>query len=405
MDPPAKNLIDKRSYIPEAEFIDVNKAANMSSRNKEAGRFDRARPAYNNNFYSNTNDLSFDEFQKLVDAVAEHGTNNWILISKTVFNDAIAPQTLSAKWEEKVQKYGSNFWTTKEIKKLIDAVQSSGEDWAKISYEVFGNTRTPSQCENKWFRINGIKKWGGANRDYPQKDYSYSSQRGNFNLHAQRAPTEWTEEDTRILIEAVDKQGANWALIAEKYYAGKQTEWNLQAKWVSLVTTKFNEFLKTKDEMKHELPKEIGPDQRTAVLSKILGNQWSNFVHIFGQRFVKLDVNFVSPQELPWTKEENAKLFDAIRGYGFDWGKISKALPDRSEQVLRERLNGITSWTQDEMSKFVEAYRKHKENWEAVSADVGTKTSSECWTFWRASTGADILDPNTDKKSGMNHFL
>ncbi|RHZ87989.1 hypothetical protein Glove_27g9 [Diversispora epigaea] len=415
VDPNAQKWIGRKSNIQEAEFFDVKKGGqNMSRDAKNFSYKDNAKPAFNNNFSGASR--SFIDFQKLVDAVAEHGPNDWNYISKVVFEDTIPPEALSTKWEQSVQKFGSNFWTTKEIKKLTDAVQLCGEDWGKISLDVFDNKRTPSQCESKWLRLNG-KSWESRSsrdysqrdypqKDYPQKDYSYSSQRGNFNGLPQKVSAEWTEEDTRTLIEAVDKQGSNWDLIAEKYYAGKQTVWNLQVKWVGLVTSKINEFLKMKkysqDETKStqfELPKEISSEQRPIVLAQMFGNQWSNFAQVLGQRFVKLDINYSSPQELPWTKEENTKLFSAIKAHGFDWKKISEALPNRSEQFLRERASGTTSWTQDEMTKFEEGYAKHQNDWSAVAAFIDTKAPGQCWAFWRITTGADILEENTDKIS------
>ncbi|CAG8614992.1 8621_t:CDS:2, partial [Diversispora eburnea] len=411
VDPNAQKWIGRKSNIPEAEFFDVKKSGqNMPRDTRNFSYKDNARPTFNSNF-SSAPSLPFDDFQKLVDAVAEHGSNDWKYISKVVFEDAYPPETLSAKWQQSVQKFGNSFWTTKEIKKLSDAVQSVGEDWGKISVDVFDNTRTPVQCESKWLRLNG-KTWESrssrdySQRDYPQKDYSYSSQRGSFNGPFQKGPAEWTEEDTRTLIEAVDKQGSNWDLIAEKYYAGKQNVWNLQVKWVGLVTSKINEFLKMKkdsqDETKSkqfELPKEISSEQRPIVLAQMFGNQWSNFVQVLGQRFVKLDINYSSPQELPWTKEENDKLFATIKEHGFDWKKISEALPNRSEQFLRERAGGTTLWTRDEMIKFEEGYAKHQNDWTAVATFVNTKAPGQCWAFWKTTTGADVLEGNTDKIS------
>ena len=45
------------------------------------------------------------------------------------------------------------YWTTKEILKLIDAVKGYGEDWQKISTELFDMKRSPKSLQKKWETI------------------------------------------------------------------------------------------------------------------------------------------------------------------------------------------------------------------------------------------------------------
>lgn len=244
--------------------------------------------ANNNNKRNSKREILFQNFQKLVDGVDEYGYE-WHYISKEIFNDSIPPNKLRLRYENAVKRFGahSHFWTTKETKKLIDAVAMLGENWETISSEIFKFQRSPIQCQFKWERVT-YGKLSTPIRRHPPRDFStsdhppashsryqhpptykrplqfkyprnnpreYNSSRGDY-ISLDSLPLrnrkydnlfenfykEWTNDDTHTLIKAVSEHGKNWALISERYYSRSQSALNLKLKWTKLVSSKhFNE--------------------------------------------------------------------------------------------------------------------------------------------------------------------
>ncbi|CAG8660459.1 4856_t:CDS:2, partial [Acaulospora morrowiae] len=331
---PEENLMEKESSTPNIELAIAEEPSTPTpaDSNSEA----RIRPEIipPKKEYTFSRGIGSGNFQKLVDGIDEHG-ENWELISKEVFNDDVHPGQLKSFWNYMMAKHKNStisssrvypFWTTKETEKLINAVDLHGEEWEKISIEIFNKKRSLMQCKNRWLRLQERQTQGERLKPFKKPSRT----------------------------------------------------WGDKLKETSLWMTK---------------PNQVSPE-----LGDVLKEQCAYFVRALGQQFVKLDINFVNPREFPWTRKENDTLFDLIKKHGFDWGEISKSIPNRSIESIRERASSVTLWTKEEVAKFEEAYDLYQSDWAQVSNYIKTKTPGLCWSYWRTITGADLLEQNKTKK-------
>ncbi|CAG8593517.1 13549_t:CDS:2 [Acaulospora colombiana] len=274
------------------------------------------------------------------------------------------------------------------IQKLVDGIDEHGEDWEFLSTEVFNGNISPHSLENKWTFLR---------KKYPPKIQSPS-----------RVYPYWTTKETEKLISAIDLHGVEWDKISIEVFNRTRSPRQCRSKWDNLQKKPFfqEERLEPDGKPTKALKREVSlrkeNNHEPPALGGILQDQWSKVAYALGRRFVKLEINFVSPQELPWTREENIILFKVIKEHGINWDEISKAIPKRSVESVRERMGNTTSWTKEEVEKFEEAYNLYQNDWDRVSKHIKTKTPGLCWSYWRTITGADILEFHASEKSGSN---
>ncbi|CAG8513663.1 4053_t:CDS:2 [Diversispora eburnea] len=270
---PFQTKSEPRNWInkPKADFFNVNKCdSNIPSR-------DLKKLPSEINFIPK--DISLERhinFQKLVDAVDEYG-RKWDFISKEIFNYNFSPELLQYRYENAIKCFGPNFWTTKETKKLIDAVLSFGEEWKLISSDVFKSRRRASQCRCKWEKLTYGKilenSYSSEYKCPPQYQNSQSFPPRNHDppfcslffknrkpFHIKDNPLleylpedrnrkrnkydylfddlykGWTDHDTHTLIKVVNQHGENWELITKKYFIGNSVL-GLKLKWAKFVSS------------------------------------------------------------------------------------------------------------------------------------------------------------------------
>ncbi|CAI2181132.1 20036_t:CDS:2 [Funneliformis geosporum] len=414
----------KRTKFVEPDYIDLTQgASNSKDYSKNFGNFPSAQPhpSYkNNNFISSKSSQPREEFtkdkirsfdkpnlsenaiipgqtpillenQKIIDAIDEHG-ENWEQISKEVYNHEINPDELERIWAKisnfkiKSNKLPSSqsskssvypFWTTKECFKLIDAVKVYGEDWQKISVECFQGVRSSFSLEKKW-----EKMW------FPNE---------------KNVPNQWNREDVEKLKHAVNQHGENWELISRDVFNGYKKKNGLLWKW-NLIKDQNQGDITKKERPLKSTQGIMDKDQLARKLGRNLNLHCSSLVELFGQRAISIETYFNESSGFPWTVEENTTLFGAIKEFGTkNWEKISERLPGKSLKNIQERCSS-TLWEPREVEAFDKAYELHGIDWNKISGLVGTRTPGQCWSYWRITTGNDLLKSHSgNRKPGFYH--
>ncbi|CAG8727897.1 9386_t:CDS:2, partial [Funneliformis mosseae] len=213
----------------------------------------------------------------------------------------------------------------------------------------------------------------------------------------------WSHEDVDKLKHAVNQHGENWELISRDVFNGYKNKNGLLWKW-NLIKNQYQgdntqkvRTLKPRQEITNK-------DQLARELGRQLNLHCSNLVELFGQRAISIETYFNGQSGFPWTEEENSTLFGAIKEFGTkNWEKILERLPGRSLENIQERCSS-TLWEPQEVEAFNKAYELHGSDWSKISGLVGTRSPGQCWSYWRITTGNDLLKPHSgNRKPGFYH--
>ncbi|OTA83730.1 hypothetical protein M434DRAFT_43997, partial [Hypoxylon sp. CO27-5] len=77
----------------------------------------------------------------------------------------------------------------------------------------------------------------------------------------------------------------------------------------------------------------------------------------------------------PWCEEEDERLIEAVRKYGTNWSRVSRAIRSRNpdqcsshwSQVLDPAIN-YCDWTPEEDANLLHAVLTHSTNWATIAA-------------------------------------
>ena len=85
----------------------------------------------------------------------------------------------------------------------------------------------------------------------------------------------------------------------------------------------------------------------------------------------------------PWTNEEDKKLIDLVKQYGQNWSLISSVIEGRTGKQIRERwlnkLNPVidrSRFTKAEDEKIIELFRKSGAKWKEISKEMPGRTEN-----------------------------
>jgi hypothetical protein len=123
-------------------------------------------------------------------------------------------------------------------------------------------------------------------------------------------------------------------------------------------------------------------------------------------------VNYADPSIVramgKWTTEEDAKLIDAVKKCGKDWGAVAALVPGRTNEQCGHRWGAVRlattiegkntstgKWTAEEEAKLIDAVAKCGKDWAAVAALVPGRANEQCRRAWTLR-----LDPNIDRTPG-----
>ncbi|KAG9295148.1 hypothetical protein G9A89_006129 [Geosiphon pyriformis] len=267
--------------------------------------------------------------------------------------------------------YRGPFWTHEERALLVESVAKEGKNWKLISEKHFKSKRSPTSVE-----------------------IAYERKFSHF--------PPWSSEEIQKLMKGVEEYGENFELISSQSFNSSRSTLACQKKFEYLMNNKGLE-QKLPQSRSQGLPwksKETQPntqkepkyqDSLETRLGDILDKKLSEVNNAVKKPIEKIHVRYDTPvaSKKPWTKEENETLFQAVKEFGEDWGKILERLPGRTLASVRYRYGDIY-WTVDEAEAFEKAVSIYKMDWAKIAEHVRSKTAGQCWSYWLRSSGQDL---------------
>ncbi|CAG8442535.1 13684_t:CDS:2 [Ambispora gerdemannii] len=275
-----------------------------------------------------------------------------------------------------------NKWTLEEYNRLTEAVKKEGSDWDLISQNYFKASRSPKACMMAWDRVvQGIAPISPGqqlgNNNYPDPGQQvnniprYTNNMPNSGpMTTPKYPNQvrtWTTEEVDKLRRSVEQHGENFELISSEVFHGTRSAKACQLKYTNInepLDVRLGEFL---DKGLHQINNALRKQPEKIHITKT------------------------------WTKQENDILFESVKELGDDWTKILERLPGRTLAAAKNRYGDIV-WTSEEITAFEEAYSKYGQDWAKIAEGIPTKTSGQCWSYWRRSTGTDLLPRKNESK-------
>lgn len=144
----------------------------------------------------------------------------------------------------------------------------------------------------------------------------------------------WSDEEDNILRYAIESEGSapyNWKKIATNYFGNSRSGLQCKSRWTKSLQPGLvlGAWQQEEDDLIRNL--------------RSGGLKWSEIAeHLpgrIGEHVRDRFVNFLDPnlKRTPWTKGEDAILFDQQRRLGNKWTAIARFLPGRSENAVKNR--------------------------------------------------------------------
>ena len=144
----------------------------------------------------------------------------------------------------------------------------------------------------------------------------------------------WSEEEDEILLQAAKQEPGppyNWNRIATKYFPVTRTGPQCKARWKKALKPglKRGQWEPEEDRLILEL---VEKGLKWTEIAEQIPGRVPDHIH---QRFM----NTLDPtkKKTPWSENENNVLYEAQKKFGNKWSQISKLLPGRSDNDVKNR--------------------------------------------------------------------
>ncbi|XP_073304283.1 uncharacterized protein [Primulina huaijiensis] len=173
--------------------------------------------------------------------------------------------------------------------------------------------------------------------------FTWSSGRRSSGLTRRRfSPAGWTTDEDKLLAEVVKKyNGRNWKRIAE--CISGRTDVQCLHRWQKVLNPDLvkGTWTKEEDDLIIELVGKYGIKKWSAIANCLPGR--------IGKQCRERWHNHLDPaiRKDPWTEEEEAILVCCHRVYGNKWAEISRFLPGRTDNAIKNHWNCSVKKRQD----------------------------------------------------------
>lgn len=183
----------------------------------------------------------------------------------------------------------------------------------------------------------------------------------------------WSEEEDNMLKDAIAVEGKapyNWKRIAKNNFSNTRSGLQCKSRWTK--------------SLKPGLVRGIWQAHEDALIleMRLDGMKWSAIAEYLpgriGEHVRDRYVNFLDPtlKRTPWTKEEDTILFEQQRFMGNRWTEISKSLPGRSENAVKNRWHNAKMTQRRRIRKQV-TDRSREEQSKRARSHCGSSVSVE----------------------------
>ncbi|CAJ1949454.1 unnamed protein product [Cylindrotheca closterium] len=303
----------------------------------------------------------------------------------------IATQCPGRSYEQVISRYRDNLdpsvlktpWTAPEDSILIQEQSRVGNKWKQMAQLLPG--RSTNQVKNRWYHIQQSERRkqrkSSSVKKTRRKVEVQSRPSGHLSYSMLTNP--WTESEDNILIQEHSRVGKKWKQISQ--LLPRRTPDQVRNRWTQILhrlarekQTKLSSAKKTSDKAEVQCPDNDQLDPSivktprcwTEAEDSILiqehsriGNQWTQISKLLPGRSPEqvrnrsIQIQRRRARTTPWTASEDGILIQEQSLVGNQWTQISKLLPGRSKDQVKnrwqqiQRLSGLEKQTKLEISR------------------------------------------------------